>query len=120
MHLRYYLTGRIPTQLPWEPSYGPLNELLAEAAPGPQVDLALDFQRVLDAREGLISQEQRSFDRLLHDTFERLIRIVNSKHLTAELPMLLPEDKPVSKKRIPMAVDRDIARIRKEQKAKLQ
>jgi hypothetical protein len=120
VHPRYYLVGKIPTESRWQPTYEPVQALLAEAQPQAQVDLALEFERVLEARNLLPTYEQRTFDRLIRDTFERLVKVANSKLLVAELPMLLPDARPTTKKRIPDAMDRDIARLRREQKAKVQ
>lgn len=114
VHPRYYVHGNTSTTVDWLPSYGEEEELQPEVSR----NLAIEIDRLLDARNMLQGDKQRSFDRLIFDTVDRLVKVANSQHTIASLPLLLPVDRHAPSTAIPTANEAFIIRRRREQRAK--
>jgi hypothetical protein len=114
VHPRWYIHGETLSSKSWQPTY----DKEAETTPEVGRNMAIEIDRLLDARNVLIGEHQRSFDRLIFDTIDKLIRVATSQYIVASLPLLLPADRHASTTAVPLADKAFIAKRRREQKAK--
>ena len=83
VHPRWYIHGETLSSQSWQPTYG------KEAETTPEVgrNMAIEIDRLLDARNALVGEHQRSFDRLIFDTIDKLIReCLEFTHSTLPIP----------------------------------